>query len=143
MVTPAATYLSRYSTWMERYSLVSYYIILNYFKSQYIIPSYFYSGLEKYWQFAFAWFFRPYLTAHDHLWTMQPVELPPVSVEWPWHSLSYLAKVHFQCPVIGFALYLFSIFLLIIFVQSKGCGASRLDVEEGTCQFLVPHASSR
>ena len=71
--------------------------------------------MEKYWQFAFAWFFHPYLNTHDHLWTMRPVELPPVSAEWPWHSLSYLAKVHFQCPVNIFAIYLASYKLLHIY----------------------------
>ncbi|EFX86492.1 hypothetical protein DAPPUDRAFT_97469 [Daphnia pulex] len=54
-------------------------------------------GLETFWQSAFCWFFRPFVAAHGHLWTLEPTELPPLSVEWPWHSTSFSAKVRFQC----------------------------------------------
>jgi hypothetical protein len=62
-----------------------------------------YSGLETFWQSAFCWFFRPFVSAHGHLWTLEPTELPPLSVEWPWHSTSFSAKVRFQCKVIPFS----------------------------------------
>jgi len=55
------------------------------------------SGLETFWQSAFAWFFRPMWIVHDHLWTMEPTELPPSSNEWPWHSTTYSAKIRFRC----------------------------------------------
>ena len=61
------------------------------------------SGLERFWQSAFAWFFRPFLAEHGHLWTLEPTELPPLSVDWPWHSTTHLAKVRFQCQVISLA----------------------------------------
>lgn len=66
------------------------------------INTYFYvtfSGLEVFWQSAFAWFFQPFLAAYGHLWTLEPTELPPLSVDWPWHSASYSAKVRYQCQV--------------------------------------------
>ena len=61
------------------------------------------SGLERFWQSAFAWFFRPFLAEHGHLWTLEPTELPPLSVDWPWHFTTHLAKVRFQCQVISLA----------------------------------------
>ncbi len=57
------------------------------------------SGLETFWQSAFAWFFRPLWIAHDHLWTMEPTELAPSSTEWPWHATTYSAKIRFRCNV--------------------------------------------
>ncbi|KAK4007965.1 hypothetical protein OUZ56_013124 [Daphnia magna] len=54
-------------------------------------------GLESFWQSAFRWFFQPFLASHGHLWTLEPTELPPLSIEWPWHSVTYFAKVRFQC----------------------------------------------
>ncbi|XP_046640385.1 uncharacterized protein LOC124325478 isoform X2 [Daphnia pulicaria] len=57
-------------------------------------------GLETFWQSAFCWFFRPFVAAHGHLWTLEPTELPPLSVEWPWHSTSFSAKARFQCKCI-------------------------------------------
>ncbi|KZS01345.1 Uncharacterized protein APZ42_002030, partial [Daphnia magna] len=57
------------------------------------------SGLESFWQSAFRWFFQPFLASHGHLWTLEPTELPPLSIEWPWHSVTYFAKVRFQCQV--------------------------------------------
>ena len=61
------------------------------------------SGFERFWQNAFAWLFRPFLAEHGHLWTLDPTELPPLSVDWPWHFTTHLAKVRFQCQVISLA----------------------------------------
>lgn len=58
-----------------------------------------FSGLENFWTSAFAWFFRPLWISHQHLWTLEPITLPPVSTQWPWHSASYSAKVRYQCQV--------------------------------------------
>ena len=58
-----------------------------------------FSGMEQFWQSAFAWFFRPLWINSDHLWTLSPISSPPVCNEWPWHAITYSAKVRFQCPV--------------------------------------------
>ncbi|XP_032793936.2 uncharacterized protein LOC116930648 [Daphnia magna] len=54
-------------------------------------------GMEQFWQSAFAWFFRPLWFNSNHLWTLSPISSPPVNDEWPWHTISYSAKVRFQC----------------------------------------------
>ena len=56
------------------------------------------SGLQTFWQSAFAWHFRPFLAEHGHLWTLEPTELPPFSVEWH-GTITHLAKVRLQCKV--------------------------------------------
>ena len=56
------------------------------------------SGLEVYWQSAFAWFFLPF-TSVGHVWTLTPVQSPPPTTEWTWHCSTYSAKVRFQCQV--------------------------------------------
>ena len=62
---------------------------------------FFCSGLETFWQSAFAWFFRPLWTVHEHLWTMEPTELAPSSTEWPWHATTYSAKIRFRCNAVS------------------------------------------
>ena len=82
--------------------------VLPIFKSILEILIIFRSGLEKFWQSAFAWFFLPFLASHGHIWTLQPTEHTPLSVECPWHSITHLAKVRFQCHVICLSFILFS-----------------------------------
>jgi hypothetical protein len=63
-----------------------------------------FSGLETFWQSAFAWFFRPYLNTYGHLWTLTPTELRPLSYP-TWHTTIYSAKVRFLCQVNFILLY--------------------------------------
>ncbi len=100
------------------------------------------SGLETFWQSAFCWFFRPFLTGHGHLWTLEPTQLPPLSVEWPWHSISYLAKVRFQCKVnwIEFPTCCDCDWLKCCFVVSV---QASMDIDEGSSGLLVPHPTTR
>ena len=99
------------------------------------------SGLETFWQSAFAWFFRPYLNTYGHLWTLKPTELRPLSYP-TWHTTNYLAKVRFLCQV-NFILLLYTlvnvkssirfvIFLLCVIVVQAW-----MDFDEGTSCVLV------
>ena len=92
--------------------------------------------MEQFWQSAFAWFFFPLCVNNNHIWTLQPISSPPaVANEWPWHSISYSAKVRFQCPVSEHNSVEKSVAILIVcfivVVQTW------LDIDERSCRVLV------
>ena len=132
MVVAASSGSGRQSSRMDSHALVSCAVSLSLFCS--IVLSsclVLCSGLERYWQSAFAWFFRPYMIGHSHVWTLEPVELPPISANWPWHHVSFTAKVHFQCPVSLDRLFTFLLLVFIVlndailFLSRKGIQAGR------------------
>lgn len=94
--------------------------------------------MEQFWQSAFAWFFRPLWFNSNHLWTLSPISSPPVNDEWPWHTISYSAKVRFQCQV--------SLHPLLIMMGQilthEFLVQTWLDIDERPRGVLVPHAST-
>jgi hypothetical protein len=97
------------------------------------------SGMEQFWQSAFAWFFRPLWVNSDHLWTLSPISSPPVCQVWPWHTITYSAKVRFQCPV---SLHPWlTIRWHILNVLFFGLVQTWLDIDERTRGVLVSYAS--
>ena len=100
MVDSSSSVSGRFTSWMDTNALVTKNTEIHYIKSILKLTNVFIcSGLDTFWQSAFAWFFRPLWLIHNHLWTFEPVELPPLSCEWPWHSATYSSKIRFQCNV--------------------------------------------
>ena len=100
----------------------------------------FHSGMEQFWSSSFAWFFRSFLQTDGHLWTLQPVTLPPTCNEWKWHQFSYSSKVRFICPVSWSESYSivsmfdkFSHMNVYLFYAAR----TRLDFDEGSRRLLV------
>ena len=81
-----------------------------------------FSGMEQFWSSAFAYYFKSFLESDSHLWTLTPVNLPPVSTHWKWHQASYSAKVRFRCRVRVLLKFFFYFCFIVFFLFQEHQG---------------------